>query len=338
MSHFTVMVVGENVDELLAPYHEFECTGHNDEFVQNIDRTDEVRQEWEEYLHGDNDGSKLVLSFRDWLKEEESVEDHEFLRPDQTPDYDGDHKWGYYVLDQGELVKAVRRTNPNAKWDWYQVGGRWQGMLKLKPEYAEAMGYLAALESRGKTIPESLVEKCAGIAMGSPSLLMGGHKFNRFQVDQAPKGKIDFDGMIQDHLNRIMPTFDAIQEAIGGREWETWSEVRESERFKGDIDSARKHFNSQPVVEAIKEVLKGQFFIDWEEFKKDRDTYMQEQRLNAVSTFALLKDGEWLGQGEMGWFGMSDDKMEKATWYEQQMSIIESLSDDTLITIVDCHI
>ncbi len=27
MSHFTVLVVGDNVEEQLAPFHEFECTG-----------------------------------------------------------------------------------------------------------------------------------------------------------------------------------------------------------------------------------------------------------------------------------------------------------------------
>ena len=38
MSHFTVMVVGDDVDYQLAPFHEFECTGVDDEFVQNIDK------------------------------------------------------------------------------------------------------------------------------------------------------------------------------------------------------------------------------------------------------------------------------------------------------------
>lgn len=47
MSHFTVLVVTSErpTDEILAkalqPFHEFECTGTNDEYVQDIDETEE---------------------------------------------------------------------------------------------------------------------------------------------------------------------------------------------------------------------------------------------------------------------------------------------------------
>ncbi len=36
MSHFSVLVISEkqeDVEKLLAPYHEFECTGENDKYV-----------------------------------------------------------------------------------------------------------------------------------------------------------------------------------------------------------------------------------------------------------------------------------------------------------------
>jgi hypothetical protein len=33
MSHFSVMVIGENVEEQLAPYHEFECTGVDNDIL-----------------------------------------------------------------------------------------------------------------------------------------------------------------------------------------------------------------------------------------------------------------------------------------------------------------
>ena len=46
MSHFSVLVIGENVDEQLAPYHEFECTGEDNQYVQPIDRTEEARAKY----------------------------------------------------------------------------------------------------------------------------------------------------------------------------------------------------------------------------------------------------------------------------------------------------
>ena len=47
MSHFVVLVIGDNVEELMAPYHEFECTGTDDQYVQNIDVLAKYREEYE---------------------------------------------------------------------------------------------------------------------------------------------------------------------------------------------------------------------------------------------------------------------------------------------------
>jgi hypothetical protein len=45
MSHFVVLVIGEDPTAQLAPFHEFECTGQDDQFVQTLDRTEEVRKD-----------------------------------------------------------------------------------------------------------------------------------------------------------------------------------------------------------------------------------------------------------------------------------------------------
>lgn len=47
MSHFTVLVIGPNPEKQLAPFHEFECTGTDDEFVLDLDKTEEYRVEWQ---------------------------------------------------------------------------------------------------------------------------------------------------------------------------------------------------------------------------------------------------------------------------------------------------
>jgi hypothetical protein len=78
MSHFTVLVIGENIDKQLAPFQE-----------NNMDDCPK------EYL-------KFFSSKDDRYKDE--------------PENDEDGYW----------------ENPNAKWDWYSLGGRWSGMIKLK--------------------------------------------------------------------------------------------------------------------------------------------------------------------------------------------------------------
>lgn len=47
MSHFNVLVIGDDVEGQLAPYHEFECTGKDDQYVQTVDETEEARKDFE---------------------------------------------------------------------------------------------------------------------------------------------------------------------------------------------------------------------------------------------------------------------------------------------------
>lgn len=47
MSHFSVLIIGADHAKQLQPFQEFECTGTNDEFVQDIDNTDEERAEFQ---------------------------------------------------------------------------------------------------------------------------------------------------------------------------------------------------------------------------------------------------------------------------------------------------
>ena len=42
MSHLLVLVVGDDIERQLQPYHDFDCTGTNDEHVQCIDITAEI--------------------------------------------------------------------------------------------------------------------------------------------------------------------------------------------------------------------------------------------------------------------------------------------------------
>lgn len=46
MSHFTVLVIGPEPERQLQKFHEFECTGTDDEFVQDLDVTEEYRGEF----------------------------------------------------------------------------------------------------------------------------------------------------------------------------------------------------------------------------------------------------------------------------------------------------
>lgn len=106
MSHFTVTVVtpepptNESLAAILQPWHEYECTGVEDQYVVDVDVTEDLLADFAKY-------GKEGQSFDDFVSGWSSAEKHD------------DGRW-------------YRHTNPNAKWDWWVVGGRWQGHLPLK--------------------------------------------------------------------------------------------------------------------------------------------------------------------------------------------------------------
>lgn len=105
MSHFSVAVLShdpEEVEDLLAPY----CESTDDPKYLDIEVADipmeEMREQYEREKEEDESFSSFVERYYGYLYNEEL------------------NAYGYLC-------------NPNAKWDWYQVGGRWRDMLRLKP-------------------------------------------------------------------------------------------------------------------------------------------------------------------------------------------------------------
>ena len=112
MSHYAVLVIhdkGQDIKELLAPYSE------------NI--------KVEPYLkHRYSDAIKILkeqyVPFNDFLKE---YSDDELLEwfIDQ---------YSSYLLKDGDVYTTY---NPNSKWDWYTIGGRFSDGLELTDEGIE---------------------------------------------------------------------------------------------------------------------------------------------------------------------------------------------------------
>lgn len=87
------------------------------------------------------------------------------------------------------------------------------------------------------------------------------------------------------------------------------------------------------------------FSYGWEEKEKKKiiDANMvdiarksQISNIDNITCFVFLKDGVWHEKGEMGWFACVTD--EKTDWEDQFKKLVRELPEDSLITIVDCHI
>jgi hypothetical protein len=269
MSHFTVLVVGENYREQLAPYHEFECTGANDQYIQNVDVTEKVLASLAEeninFLADDQDRVERYEEMNDVIPMSQelyaALDYHGLLdslvTDEQTaldvisqgqahgnPGWPDDecqefqYKWGYAVVTDGKLVKAVNRTNPNAKWDWYTLGGRWTGFFNVKPG--------------------------ADGTQGSPGLLTAAPPPGT--ADQLLLRDMDVEGMMEARAKEAEETWDRCEE-----------------------DNFPKHFAG----------------IGEDETKED---FIARRRKRFLCTFAVVKDSKWYQRGEMGWWGVVTDE------------------------------
>lgn len=62
------------------------------------------------------------------------------------------------------------------------------------------------------------------------------------------------------------------------------------------------------------------------------------ENFSKITPFAIVKDGEWYERGKCGWWGtVSEDKGDEQ-WIKEARELLDSLSDDEIISVVDCHI
>jgi hypothetical protein len=134
MSHFTVMIIGEKPEKQLKPFDE---NLQVPRYVENtklqliekgkaeIERyKNEMYSKYlanpEEYKKNSNEGHFKYISTEFPLKLNWSDEE---IYKDQIK-YEEEENIG----ENGEVYSE---SNPNSKWDWYALGGRWAGLLKV---------------------------------------------------------------------------------------------------------------------------------------------------------------------------------------------------------------
>jgi hypothetical protein len=152
MSHYTVLVIGDDVDAALEPFQQYE-SDEPDEYLEFVDREDELRREYET----DGVDKKVVLAtgeVRDFFDLRFfSHEQKRLVYPDDAkivvtkPYREMYATLEAFVLDMEGSTSRDRTTgrfgrwaNPNGKWDWCQLGGRWRGFFQLKSGTAGALG------------------------------------------------------------------------------------------------------------------------------------------------------------------------------------------------------
>lgn len=261
MSHFTVLVIGKNVDEQLWPFWELDLS------------EDEVKKDPRAEFIGDIKQEELEEKFKEFLEKEKEYLEKNEIKYESATEWVRD--WFGYKFNT-ELGAWGYYKNPQQKWDWYSVGGRWSGYFTLKN------GAEGSLGEPGIYGREEENEK--------PN-----------KADQAKKGDIDWQAMKDEKLVRAR---------------KTWEEVQSKE---DQIPSQMKYLTYGITDDDT------------------LDTYLK--RIDKFpTTYAVVKDGKWYEKGEMGWWGISTNEKSDSEWDTEFKKLIDDLPDDTLLTIVDCHI
>lgn len=291
MSHFTVLVIGEDPEEKLAP------------FSENI--------EVPEYEIG-TVSKEEKESFLSHYREEKKISP-EVTFEEAYAIYGDDWNSNRWRQDKDGLWKEYSRYNPNSKWDWYSLGGRWLGFFKLKPGAAGTAGRSGAFDNEP---------------------LRPGN------VDQARKCDIDFEAMRDEAGKKAAEYYDRFWAFVGDQSLPNWKNIRER-HGKENIEFAREEYRNHPVSKLLNqsEEWRHEFlFEDISTMAETRADYIEQARRSRVVTFAVLKDGQWYEKGEMGWWGMVSNEKDQSEWNNQFYELLESLPDNTLLSVYDCHI
>lgn len=137
MSHFTVMVIGENPEKQLAPFDETLDTPRYVKYTKE-QLIAKGRKDIEDYKN-----SWYAEFLADPVKYKQGNKhtahldyiENEFPKKLNWTDeqiYEEEVKWYREDGNVGDEGEVYSTHNPKSKWDWYQLGGRWSGMIKVK--------------------------------------------------------------------------------------------------------------------------------------------------------------------------------------------------------------
>jgi hypothetical protein len=298
MSHFKVLVIGDDIETQLEPFNENKET----EAYQDTD-----------FIYADE--VKTARSFYernpDLEPEIDRASDHAVLTGYKEGE---DLRWN----DDKTEATLWSTYNPDSKWDWWTIGGRYNTSMRIKPD------------ANADDFTPSAVHWTEG---------HGNEADHHGASDHARKRAIDYPAMIAKQRADAEAAWDKLTASTMGIEPPAsgWADIRERHT---DIDDARREHNAHPWNTATR---KAGFWDAYEDFHMaaadPRASYIADREASAVGGYyAVLHDGEWTARGDMGWFGMSSNETDRASWVSKVSELIDGLPDDTWLTTVDCHI
>lgn len=196
-----------------------------------------------------------------------------------------DGRWGY-------------TCNPNAKWDWWQIGGRFPNQF-LVP---------AGLQD---CIPSAKDDD------GESAIPPEGYQY----ADAARKKDICWDVMRKIAVDTVEKRYQKCVKAFETKDLTDFGPLCRI------LDEGISAWGEMLY-------LKGETLDEYKARKgaTDLDRYM------CHTYAFVDRNGDWTGSGDMGWFGISSNDKDERAWNDEIQKLMNEAKDDDFLAIVDCHI
>lgn len=341
MSHFTLLVIGGDVEGKLTPYSEnlevdeYErdcyCIGHKAKMRSYEQAQEALFQRYP--ILNDIFGRQQGKYEEDKAKAELSSDDREKARfsflgrePDRM-----DAFWEY--------CQGLDKTNEGA------------GDKLWQEEYILSQKQILEADSE-KESPDPNCNECHGTGKNMTTYNPSS-KWDWYQIGGRWYGNF----VLKDEVSMLKPRQgepsyhwkpEAVAEAIATKrvdqarfneiDWEKTCALSD-EKLKG-INDLWNWIEGKITDEEARErhvliFYKKKYYLDR---YGTREEYIRRESL--FTTYAVItEDGVWHGKGEMGWWGMSSDTDNEAASFENGFwdRFLKNLTPDAMLTMVDCH-
>lgn len=368
MSHASLLIItkekptNEELEELMLPYREYGVTGEINEYVEWIDNTEELKEEYEtekrRVIRKVSDNSLYCpyesnMFYRDPTEDEllkiKKFHNSEFKYTEKDwkdgrgyrpkiqyipkgyeecqvthKEFFGDFKefliqWHEYEDEDLKDNKIGYYDNPNSKYDWYQIGGRFSGLFQAKNKDEAKNGEKSwtnkDLETKG--------------------------------FDIIQKKNIDIEAMIEkakketeNYWNVLLKYYPDLTK-FPTKSWQDYISEWEKNHKEFNREEVKKNFENQEnydkdIIAALNKELNLLFDNPINFYcKGNKEDFHKKMLYNQFGTFAILKDKFWYQKGQLGWFGTCEK--EDKNWEETYYEILESIDDEDWLTVIDYH-
>lgn len=233
----------------------------------------------------------------------------------------------YYGVEERDSEKGRYGywENPNKKWDWWQVGGRWRGFYPVKSGVEKVVGAPGVFDNESDGVADVVkidqIDMDAVVAKEREAFdkfkmerlqYLAGERFDMFEGPRSWMLDLGLLRVEQDPGAAISPG-----EVQVGR---TWGE--DNPRFAKETgEGGRARWRDVAKV------------LTDEQLEKYRCAF------NPLQTYAALDDRGWYQPGNVGWWASTDHTPETYMAYtEAFQSFFRKTGPGDLLVVVDCHI